>query len=40
MRSHMVYDPSILVAFITPIELSAKHFQKLNYRVTETHFPG
>ena len=40
MRSYVVCDPSILVAFITPVELSAKHFHKLNCRVTATHSPG
>ena len=40
MRSHVVCDPSTLVAFITSVELSAKHFHKLNCRVTATHSPG
>ena len=40
MWSYVVCDPSILVAFITPVELSAKHFHKLNCRVTATHSPG
>ena len=30
MWSHVVCSPSILVAFITPVELSAKHFHTLN----------
>ena len=40
MWSHVVCGPSILVAFITPIELRAEHFHKLNCRVSATHSPG